>query len=213
MTNHSDLEEKLKAAREQFGDMLLNWRKRYGWSGRTWEDWAKACPDVLPITIVNSVITGLELKRNARTVPSTFVALGIANEALAKPERGVIADRVLHDRVYGAEPIRREDGTPWNGSDFFSAYSGFIEIPADLLAAEPEVTATVEELRQRFQQQRGNMTPRAALDTMLSFQPRISRQERDRIEEVMFGMASFDEGEALLARTVDRLLMQWAKNT
>lgn len=213
MLNHSELEDKLQAARERFGEMLLHWRKRHGWSGRTWEDWAKACPEVLPITVVNSVITGLELARNTRTVARTFIALGLANEALAKDDRGVIADRVLHDRVYGAQPICHEDGTPWNGSDFFAAYSGFIDVPAELLTPEPFVTPTVDELRQRFQSLRGNMTPRAALDTMLGFQPRISRSDRDRIEEVMFGLAEFGDDEGALAMTVDRLLTHWGKNT
>jgi len=208
--NHSEIEENLKFARERFGDMILHWRKRYGWTGRTWEGWADACPDVLPISVVNSVITGLELKRNARTAPSTFIAFGMANEALAREERGTIADRTLHDRVYAAEPIRHPDGRPWGPPDFFSAYTGFLAIPEELLTPEPTGTASVDELRDRFRQLRSNMAPRTALDTMLGFEPRISRQDRDQIEELVFGMS--DEATAETLALIQRLLDRWERN-
>lgn len=209
----NELEEKLRIARERFGDMLVHWRKRYGWSGRTWEEWAAACPDVLPLSVVNSVITGLEKKRNSRTVPSTFVALGLANRALAREDRGAIADRVLHDRVYMAEPIRHSDGEPWDGADFFAAYTGFIDIPDELLTPTPITVATSSQLRERFQAQRGSQAPRHALDTLLALQPRMAKAQRERIEEVLFGFADFTDDESDLAVVVDRLLTQWQRNT
>jgi hypothetical protein len=204
------LEEKLATARERFAKMLLVWRKRHGWTGRTWEEWHAAAPDYLPMAVVNSVITGLEKNRNSRTVPQTFVALGLANTKLDKEDRGPIADRVLRDRVYAAEPIRHADGTPWNGADFFAAYTGFIDIPPGLVLPEPVTPATSQELRERFMQQRGSQTPRHALDTLLGLQPRLGKTERERIEEVLFGFADFSDDESELARTVDRLLAQWA---
>jgi hypothetical protein len=113
----------------EFGEMLLLWRQSNGWSGQTLEDWAKACPDILPVKVLNSVITGLELKRNRRTAPNTFQGLGLANEMLAQKFRGTIRDRTLHDRIYQAEPIRHEDGRPWTAADFFAAFVGELEIP------------------------------------------------------------------------------------
>lgn len=206
MTN---VEEKLAKARERFSQMLVCWRKRHGWTGRTWEDWHAAAPDYLPMAVVNSVITGLEKNRNSRTVPQTFVALGLANTRLASADRGAITDRVLRDRVYGAEPICHEDGTPWDGADFFAAYTGFIDIPVELLTPTPITPATSEELRQRFSVQRGSQSPRHALDTLLGLQPRLSKAERERIEEVLFAFGDFTDDEADLARTVERLLIQW----
>lgn len=206
---HTELETKLTSARERFGDMLLNWRKRNGWTGRTWEEWHAADPKALPIAVVNSVITGLEKKRNARTIPQTFIALGVANERLAREDRGAIADRVLRDRIYHAEPIRHDDGTPWDGADFFSAYTGFIDIPEELLTADTAELIDAATLRDRFQQQRGSQSPRNALDTLLGFEPRIARGDRDRIEEVLFGFSEFRDDEAPLGRMVDRLLRRW----
>jgi len=203
--------ENLKRSRIQFGQMLKRWRKRQGWSGRTWEDWAAACPEVLPIPLVNSVVTGLELCKNERTIPSTFLALGIANQALAKPDRGVIRERILRDRVYGATPITHEDGSAWDGADFFAAFTGFISPPAELMTEPPPPETAI--LRERFQKLRteGGLSPRAALDYLLSLQPRHPRQTRDRVEEVLFGFAEFGPDEAETATLVDLLLSRWEK--
>lgn len=202
---------------DEFGDMLLLWRQSNGWSGQTLEDWAKACPDVLPIKVLNSVITGLELKRNRRTAPATFQALGLANETLAKEFRGVIRDRTLHDRIYNAEPIRHEDdGSPWTAADFFAAFVGELEIPAKYrmpTEAKPETIPDAEDARGRFHALRRaeGLAPTAALARLLRFTPRTDAAIKDRLELVLLGGDDFTADDAVAARLAERLLGSWER--
>jgi len=43
-----DLHRQLAAARETFGHFLRNWRKANGWVITTPQDWARACPEIIP---------------------------------------------------------------------------------------------------------------------------------------------------------------------
>jgi hypothetical protein len=203
--------------RNEFGDMLLLWRQSNGWSGQTLEDWAKACPELLPIKVLNSVITGPELKRNTRTAPNTFQALGLANETLAKEFRGTIRDRTLHDRVYNAEPIRHEDdGTPWTAADFFAAFVGELEIPAKYRVAdraEVEPIPDADDSRGRFHALRKaeGLSPTGAFARLMKFTPRTDGAVRDRLESVLLGGDEFGEDDDVTARLGDRLLGSWER--
>jgi hypothetical protein len=202
---------------EQFGDMMLLWRQSNGWSGQVLEDWARACPDVLPIKILNSVVTGLELKRNKRTAPHTFQALGLANETLAQEFRGTIRDRVLHDRVYNAEPIRHDDGRPWSATDFFAAFVGELEIPAKFrlsTTTEDDGIPDADCARGQFHALRKaeGLTPTAAFTRLLRFTPRTDGSIRERLESVLLGGDEFDDDDATAARLVGRLLDSWERD-
>jgi hypothetical protein len=192
--------------------MLLLWRQSNGWSGQTLEDWAKACPDLLPIKVLNSVITGLELKRNSRTAPNTFQALGLANETLAKEFRGTIRDRTLCDRIYNAEPICHEDdGSPWTATDFFAAFVGELPIPAKYRMseqAEPETMPDAGDSRGRFHALRKaeGLTPTDAFARLMRFTPRTDGAIRDRLESVLLGGEDYTEEDGVAARLGDRLL-------
>jgi len=201
----------------EFGDMLLLWRLSNGWSGQTLEDWAKVCPEILPIKILNSVVTGLELKRNKRTAPHTFQAIGMANEMLAQEFRGKIGDRTLHDRIYNAEPICHEDGKPWTATDFFAAFVGELEIPAkfkEAAHAGQETTPDADDTRGRFHALRRieGLTPTAAFARLLKINPRTDGSIRERLESVLLGGDEFDAVDASVARLVNRLLDSWERD-
>jgi hypothetical protein len=203
--------------KDEFGDMLLLWRQSNGWSGQTLEDWAKACPEILPIKVLNSVITGLELKRNSRTAPGTFQALGLANETLATECRGKIRDRTLHDRIYNARPIcHDDDGEPWTAADFFAAFVGELDIPARFKVAsqaEDESIPDADDTRGRFHALRKaeTLTPTAAFARLMRFTPRTDGAIRARLESVLLGGEEFREDDAVAARLADRLLGSWER--
>ena len=212
-----DLRNELQRSRVEFGRMILRWRKRQGWAGQTWEDWARACPDLLPVPVLNSVITGLELGRGEKTAPTTFVGLGIANQALAQKDRGTIRDRVLHDRIYGAEPIRHEDGEPWDAADFFACFTGLLAVPTGLSSDAVELTSETSEeaseaLRKRFRALTASseMAPRQALDFMFKLQTRIPADSRRRLEEVLFGFGNLGPGDEETATLAELLLNRWS---
>jgi hypothetical protein len=200
----------------EFGDMLLLWRQSNGWSGQTLEDWARACPDILPIKVLNSVITGLELKRNKRTAPHTFQAIGLANEMLAQDFRGTIRDRTLHDRIYNANPICHEDGRPWTPTDFFAAFIGELEIPDRFKLScqvQDETMPDADSSRGRFHALRRveDLTPTAAFIRLMKLTPRTEGQIKDRLESVLLGGDEFGDDDAVAARLVDRLLGSWER--
>ena len=207
-------------ARAVFGDMLLLWRTSNGWSGQVAEDWARACPDLLPFKILNSVWTGLELKRNERTAPATFRALGDLNQLLDSKDRGVIRDRRLRDRVDAAQPIRDADGRPWDHVDFYRAFWGEIEIPSEFRKAETAMTREeAEEWSERFRLsfrsvmvQQG-LRPRDALTFLLrEIVPPLQSDHAEKLENAVFGFADLDPEDSNLMSTAEGALQRWCAN-
>lgn len=207
-----------KAAREAFGDLLLRWRSSNGWSGQTAEDWQRACPELLPYKILNSVWTGLELKRNERTAPATFRALGDVNQLLAQEDRGMIRERRLRERVYRAEPIRHPDGTPWDHTDFYRAFWGEVEFPPHLrsepVMSEDEAEEWSLKWRLEFRKiQAGRgLRPREALTQLLrQVQPQPSADDIASLEDLAFGFASLSPDQVHLRASADAALRRWAE--
>jgi transcriptional regulator with XRE-family HTH domain len=126
----------LAAASIRFGQCLRRWRIAQGWSQNTAQDWGRA---VGIIHVFNSQWSQLEngVLRGAR--PSLFRALGGMNELLYAGQYGPITDRALLDRVKAAEAICHADGQPWDGADFYAAYSGLLEWP-EIKARLPVIT-------------------------------------------------------------------------
>ena len=73
--------------------------------------------------------------------PNFFRGFGQFNQAVAERDFMGITDRRLMDRLKRGEPLTHPDGMPWASQDFFAAYVGALEAPADLLAPpKPVVT-------------------------------------------------------------------------
>ena len=200
--------------------MLVNWRRINGWSGQTAEDWATACPDVLPVKLYNSVWTGLEKARNEKTNPQTFLALGLMNLALAERNYGTIRDRRLSDRVKGAEPITDETGAAWGPTEFFAGFMGEIAIPERFLKREftdaeaKELSAKWRAAFQKERRRRGISKPLAAYDEMMESVVGMDDEQETRWQEVLFGLGDYSPEEVDALRTNGdylpaRILQRW----
>lgn len=205
-----------RAAREMFGELLLRWRTSNGWSGQTAEDWAKECPDLLPYKILNSTWTGLELKRNERTAPATFRALGDINQLLAQDDRGMIKDRRLRDRIYAARPIRHADGTAWDHADFYRAFWGEVEIPVEyqpVASITPEeAEAWSEDWRREFReiQLERSLRPREALAQVLrELSPQPTPADTASLEDLAFGFSGLSPDQEPLRVAAAAALRRW----
>ena len=66
--------------------------------------------------------------------PNFFRGLGQFNEAVAERDFVGVKDRRLMDRLKQGVPVTHPNGVPWTASDFFAAYLGALEAPAELLA-------------------------------------------------------------------------------
>jgi hypothetical protein len=66
--------------------------------------------------------------------PNFFRGLGQFNQAVAERDFVGVKDRRLMDRLKQGVPVTHPNGVPWTASDFFAAYLGALEAPAELLA-------------------------------------------------------------------------------
>jgi len=144
-----DLLSGLGSARLRFGKFLRNWRRRNGWSVTTPMEWAKACPELIPweYRISGGQWGNLENAKVMQPQPSTFLQLGVLNACLSQPERGVIEDLTLRERVQQAQAICHADGTPWGPEDWFACYIGSLQGPDDLWPSQHSIDAEEETRR------------------------------------------------------------------
>ena len=149
-------EQQLEAAHDAFARLITQWRARNRWSLRTAYDWQRECPELIPVSLSHSVFTKIERGLAIATPPSTFLALGALNQALASDDRGNIKTRALRQLVYEASPICDDDGRPWDATDFFAANVGAKPIPPEFLAPQKlddEIAAKLSSgWRRQFQQ-------------------------------------------------------------
>ena len=115
-------------SRRAFGKMLLNWRRRNGWTQYTACEWgAEKKFDVISYGNLSVIEQGKagELRQKA------FFQLEELNRRLLDRERrleGVTSQRI-RDQLEYAEPLRGNDGKPWDAVDFWSCYIGYLEVP------------------------------------------------------------------------------------
>gem|GEM_PF-1259260 len=192
----------LDAARVQFGKFLRNWRKSNDWSVTTAQDWAKACPALIPwaLRVAGGQWGNLENGKVMQPQPSTFIQLGVLNECLAQKERGTIRDKLLRERVQQARPVLHGDGRPWGAEDWFACYIGKLEGPADLWPRQEEIDAEAEtkRLRSLFDAavERSGLRPVSAAMQVLRLAGDLPMEQVVAIENALFA------GERLPTSTV-----------
>jgi hypothetical protein len=196
------LPHQLDAARVQFGKFLRNWRKCNDWSVTTAQDWAKACPALIPwaLRVAGGQWGNLENGKVMQPQPSTFIQLGVLNECLAQKERGTIRDKLLRERVQQARPVLHGDGRPWGAEDWFACYIGKLEGPADLWPRQEEIDAEAEtkRLRSLFDAavERSGLRPVSAAMQVLRMAGDLPMEQVVAIENALFA------GERLPTSTV-----------
>lgn len=197
-TESSQLDE----ARRRFGTMLLNWRRRYGWSGKTLGIWAAQCPEQLPYKVSSATWTGFELGRAHAPAPETFLGFEAMNLALASGNVGPIRDRALKERVQSAQPFLDEHGEPWRAGDFFDAFIGVLSPPDELLRPTFDGQAMAGELRRRLgavQEAMGLPLTVTLLCLLRELVPAPAPQTMARIEEAVLSRADLPDAETAAA--------------
>jgi hypothetical protein len=183
-----DLHRQLGQAREIFGRFLRNWRKANGWVITTPQDWARACPEIIPpgLRVSSGQWANLENAQIKQAQPSTFLQLAALNQALVQQKRGSISDGLLKERVASGKPICRPDGTPWGPEDWFACYIGNLQGPAELWPQpeEDDPGLQLDALRQRYLDlvKSHGLRPVTALVQLLSSGRRLSTEQQLQIE-------------------------------
>ena len=137
-------------SRRAFGKMLLNWRRRNGWTQYTACEWgAEAKFEVISYGNLSVIEQGKagELRQKA------FFQLEELNRRLLGDRRldGVKSQRIREQLEY-AEPLRGNDGKPWDAVDFWSCYIGYLPVPDAYQAVLSPTFSTkeAEELCQKW---------------------------------------------------------------
>jgi len=210
-----DLHRQLGQAREIFGRFLRNWRKANGWVITTPQDWASACPEIIPpgLRVSSGQWANLENAQIKQAQPSTFLQLAALNQALAQEKRGSISDGLLKERVASGKPICRPDGTPWGPEDWFACYIGNLQGPAELWPqlGEDDPGLQLDALRQRYLGlvKSHGLRPVTALVQLLSSGKRLSTEQQLQIEGALL------QNEPISAEhlpLLQRLLDNWEAN-
>ena len=210
-----DLQHQLEEARRTFGRFLRNWRKSNGWVITTPQDWAKACPDVIPpgFRVSSGQWANLENAQVKQAQPSTFLQLALLNQALAREKRGVIRDELLRERVNAGQPIRKPDGTPWGPEDWFACYIGNLKGPDELWPREQESDLSEQsgQLRSLFTSlvEQHRLRPITALVQLLGLGPELDTEQQMAIEGALLQEEVLSAADLAIA---EELLLRWQKS-
>lgn len=138
-------------SRRAFGKMLLNWRRRNGWTQYTACEWGgEANFEVISYGNLSVIEQGKagELRQKA------FFQLEELNRRLADKDWGTVQSQRIKEQLKDAEPLRGDDGKLWDSVDFWSCYIGYQPVPkAYQSTPAPNVTAKrAEELCKKWRQ-------------------------------------------------------------
>jgi len=138
-------------SRRAFGKMLLNWRRRNGWTQYTACEWgSEAGFEVISYGNLSVIEQGKagELRQKA------FFQLEELNRRLKEKDWGNVKSQRIKDQLKIAEPLCGDDGKLWDAVDFWSCYIGYAPVPSTYQTAPaPTLTAKrAEELCQKWRQ-------------------------------------------------------------
>lgn len=167
-------QEQLNSAREAFGRCLVRWRRINGWSQQTPEQWGREAGFYY---MHNSQWSRLERGDMGMPGPLLFRALGVLNDRIARQDWGRITTASLRDRVCGSVGVLHPDGTPWTGSDFYSAFIGEKDWPPfpkrQTRVSKAEADAWNRQLRLWFEEitSKAGLLPLAGLNQLMEHVP------------------------------------------
>jgi len=174
-------------SRRAFGKMLLNWRRRNGWTQYTACEWGTEAEfEVISYGNLSVIEQGKagELRQKA------FFQLEELNRRLAEKDWGPVKSQRLKDQLRDAEPLRGDDGKLWDAVDFWSCYIGYVPVPkAYQSAPAPTMTSKrTEELCQKWRQHVRRVIKEGGLDVSQALEQLVKsapKEHQKRFSEVL----------------------------
>ena len=174
-------------SRRAFGKMLLNWRRRNGWTQYTACEWgAEAGFEVISYGNLSVIEQGKagELRQKA------FFQLEELNRRLAEQDWGPVKSQRLKDQLKDAEALRGDDDKLWDAVDFWSCYIGYAPVPrAFQVPPAPTLTSRrAEELCQKWRQQVRRVIKEGGLDVTQALEQLVRvapKEQQKRFSEVL----------------------------
>ena len=174
-------------SRRAFGKMLLNWRRRNGWTQYTACEWGTEA-DFEVISYGN--LSVIEQGKAGELRQKAFFQLEELNRRLAEKDWGPLKSQRLKDQLKDAEPLHGDDGKLWDAVDFWSCYIGYVPVPRAFQAV-PAPTLTpkrAEEICQKWRQHVRRVIKEGGLDVTQTLEQLVKgapKEHQKRFSEVL----------------------------
>ena len=174
-------------SRRSFGKMLLNWRRRNGWTQYTACEWGTEA-DFEVISYGN--LSVIEQGKAGELRQKAFFQLEELNRRLAEKDWGPLKSQRLKDQLKDAEPLHGDDGKLWDAVDFWSCYIGYVPVPRAFQAV-PAPTLTpkrAEEICQKWRQHVRRVIKEGGLDVTQTLEQLVKgapKEHQKRFSEVL----------------------------
>lgn len=133
---YAELLELQPKSRAAFGRMLLNWRRRNGWTQYTVCTWADEA-GFSAISYGN--LSVIEQGKAGELRQKVFWQLQEANRRIAEKDWGAIKSQEIKAKLEDAIPIGDDACPVWSALEFWGCYCGFREVPEAFAAAATPV--------------------------------------------------------------------------
>ena len=174
-------------SRRAFGKMLLNWRRRNGWTQYTACEWGTEA-DFEVISYGN--LSVIEQGKAGELRQKAFFQLEELNRRLAEKDWGPLKSQRLKDQLKDAEPLHGDDGKLWDAVDFWSCYIGYVPVPKAFQAAPAPTLPSkrAEEICQKWRQHVRRVIKEGGLDVTQALEQLVKgapKEHQKRFSEVL----------------------------
>jgi len=190
---YAELLERQEENRAAFGRMLLNWRRRNGWTQYTACSWAEA---VGFETISYGNLSVIEQGKAGELRQKAFWQLGELNRRIAERDWGKVLDQAIKEKLEGSVPIGDKDCQVWTPLEFWACYCGLREVP-DAFRTTPAPTIgqrKATELSAKWRYQLRQVVDEFELDpsdAITALAAEASEEHRKRFYAVLTGFGDY----------------------
>jgi hypothetical protein len=128
MTTYHDFLASQPEARRAFGAMLLNWRRRNGWTQYTLCSWAKSV-EMPELAISYGNLSVIEQGKAGELRQKAFFQLAELNRRAAQQDWGRPGDPDLLKRLETCQPIGDHGRAVWGALELWACYVGLRRVP------------------------------------------------------------------------------------
>jgi hypothetical protein len=190
---YAELLERQEENRAAFGRMLLNWRRRNGWTQYTACSWAE---EVGFETISYGNLSVIEQGKAGELRQKAFWQLGELNRRIAELDWGKVLDQAIKEKLEGSVPIGDKDCQVWTPLEFWACYCGLREVP-DAFRTTPAPTIgqrKATELSAKWRYQLRQVVDEFELDpsdAITALAAEASEEHRKRFYAVLTGFGDY----------------------
>jgi transcriptional regulator with XRE-family HTH domain len=210
---YAELLEQQGPNRSGFGRMLLNWRRRNGWTQYTACSWAEEAGFE---TISYGNLSVIEQGKAGELRQKAFWQLAELNRRIAEQEWGTVKSQAIKQKLEGAIPLGDGDCPIWTALELWACYCGLRQVPAAFLATPPPTIGQrkATELSAKWRQQLRRVVEEWALDpseAITTLAAAASEDHRKRFYAVLTGFGDYkpDELAPLWIGTDQYLPKRW----